>query len=454
VAVRWWWLATLGVIACGPRPRNEPLPVVPQRVAPAEPVSPPGAVPTRWHTTSALDMADAEWRDLDVTGENWRQRVEAIDPTHRAQMASSLLEAGNFDCPVTYAPLESCARTPMLRELRPDSGIDDACLRRVLALWAIDQLPDDALYELFEEMSSLVRIPPPEHELAAAVLARFDSGFEAAQLRWEAKSAGHTVTLDDRLLATFEHDELVRAAVDLHFDAAVLALEPVDDLDAHLYAVDDDELRRSTRLEIMDRLVDAFVLVGRHEADRIHGALWWKTRSDDCIEAAAATASLAALGGTDVELPTGPFESVEAVIAAACARLALDVRGRPWKPLLSKRGIAVTKTREDPFRIDALWTKYPFAYDDDLDGVPDVPEADPDGDGDVATTREQSERRWHKRFTLPYAEELKLALPHCDGNVCKLPGSTVWFELDIARELGTLLRLRGIDRHERVGSEC
>ncbi len=415
----------------------------------------PEALPDRLRTGTSLEYWVDAWDELGITGENWRERLDTIDPAARPQMAMSLLRGGGFDCPEQPAPPGTCAPPATLREAKQESTLTDPCLRRLLALWAIDQLSDDDLYLMFDELTELVELGPPEVALATAVLERFVTGFEAVQLRWVAEFAGHEELPDINVVSSLSEDELRRAARDLHYDAAVIALDARVELELYLYALDDTNLQLDTRLEVMERLAGAYPDLDEDQQISIRMALRWTSRNGDCLEAAIATKLLSTLrGGSGIVLHSGPFDSEAGVVAATCAGLAMGVRGSAWKQVISKQGIEVAAEREDPFRVDALWTKYPFAYDHDLDGAPDVPEADPDGDGNVATTREETTRRWHKRFTLPYADELKLALPHCKDNICKVPDSTVWFELDIARERGTKLRLRGIERHERVGSDC
>ncbi len=432
--MRAMWL-TLALVACGGR-APEPLPTVPTRV-PARGAEAPRTL---------------DWRDLAITGENWFEKVETIPQDQRVAMALDLIEGGGFACQTVAS--EGCEQGQLMPVPGIDDDIDEPCLRRLLALWAVDQLSDEDIYERFDLMTSLVWVPPPEEALTLAVLERFQTGFEAATIRWEAEAAGHKYLPEFDFAGALDPDEVKKAATELHLDDALLALDPIEDADVYIAALDDRELRPETHLEVMDRL-----LVQRDRFDeptrrQVAENLGWLRYSSDCALAAAAIATGAQFEGTDLEMPQGPFDTEQALIAAACASLAMDIRGAQWKQVVTKHGLAVKNDREYEFRVDSLWTKYPFAFDNDMDGVPDVPEADPDHDGNASNVVETSTRWVGQRFTLPFADELELALPHCDGRRCKVPDSSVWFELDIRQERGTWLRLRGIERHERVGFDC
>ncbi len=392
------------------------------------------------------------WSGLAINGENWRDKLAEIPPGERSSMAIELLEQGRFRCDPVQG--EECLQHQTLRVPDAASDINDPCLRRELALWAVSQLSDEQIYAHFDLMTALVWVPPPEQALASAVLDRFRTGFEAASLRWEAEAAGHEHLPPFDFAGALDHEEMVKAATELHLDGAVLALDPVEDMDVYVEALGDPELLPETQLAMMDRLVAHLDRMDDEARLKASDGLYSLRYSHDCTLATAAITTAARFTSGHTMLPRGPFTDQESLISATCATLAMGVRGQDWKQLITKHGLEVTSEREDPFRVDALWTKYPFAFDEDLDGAPDVPEADPDGDGNVANTVESSTKPWSKRFTLPYADELKLALPHCEGNICKVPSSDVWFELDIQKERGTKLRLRGIERHEKVGTDC
>lgn len=431
--------------------------------APARPTAPaPAREAPRAHVDAPLSDVEraaqlaAKWQALGINGGNWKQRVATIPADDQRAMAIRLLHQGNFACPSLPVGRDQCPGEALQRLPTDGSTISDPCVRRLLALWAIDQLGDDpqVLADMYPTLVALVKLPPPEHELGEAALTKMPSPFHLAGALWEAKAVGNLGLVATHPLEGFEVEDLRIAALDFHLDAAVLALAPADHADIYRWAINDEYLLPATRLRAIEVSTElAHGYADEIDVDNVKYALGTAAREGDCAIAAAASAALASLGEGAAPVPQGPFRSVDEVIHAACTVLGQDARGSVWKPLVGKR-VTIVDHREDPFRIDALWTKYPFAYDNDMDGVPDVPEADPDGDGDVATTRKSRVVGIGKRFTLPHSDELKLALPHCIDADCYVPGTSVWFHLDIGAVSGGGLRLHGVERHERVGADC
>jgi hypothetical protein len=349
-----------------------------------------------------------------------------------------------------------CPEQCVLQAPTETSTLDDPCLRRRIALWALDQLHDeDTLTSLSDELLFLAGLPPPERELPAAAIAKMPSGFLTATALWEAKAAGNDELVSPHALEGLAHEDLLQAAASLHLDEALLALDPSLETDLYLDALLDDALRPATRLEVIDLMTsEATRAAGAELGYQVRRRLDTLVETDDCTIAAAAQAAIAKLDGNGVAMVAGPFMIEQDVIRAICATLGVGAPGKAWRSVVARRGLDVVNHTEDPFRVDALWTKYPFAYDNDEDGVPDVPEADPDLDGNAATWKEVDRVYWTKKFMLPFADELKLALPHCEELRCRVPGTSVWFELDIRLQRGAMYRLVGIDRHEKLWSDC
>jgi len=435
-----WWLAALGLIACSGTAPSERLPT-----GPATRVAQPAEEPAE---------AALTWASLAITGDNWQAQLATIPADQRASLAVRFLEAGAFECPALPPQPGECAEQGALRQPDAGSTLKDPCLRRLVALWALEQIDEDMITaSLSSALMRIVRIPPPDRELPAAALDKMPGGFLTAAAMWEAKAAGNDELVSAHALDGFDDEDLRQAAGSFHFDEALLALDPAVDRELYLDALSDDALRPATRLQVIDLMVSlALDDGGLH--DRVHRRLTELVETDDCTLAAAAQAALAELDGDRVPPVIGPFEAEADVIRAICATLGTGSRGKAWKSMIARSGLDIADHTEDPWRVDALWAEYPFAYDDDEDGVPDVPEADPDLDGNAATWKETRHMRWHDQSRLPFADELRLALPHCEDTRCPVPGTSVWFRLDIRLQRGALYRLVGIDRHEQLGSDC
>ncbi len=108
-------------------------------------------------------------------GENWMDRVETIPrdpPAVRRAMASYHLRSGRFWCP-TVQRTSGCATRSTFLPPAATAGLDDPCLRRDVALWALDQIPeediDGPLYAAYVDM---IKLRAPERELNQRALAR------------------------------------------------------------------------------------------------------------------------------------------------------------------------------------------------------------------------------------------------------------------------------------------
>ena len=242
----------------------------------------------------------ALWQQLAPTGENYEDRLAAIpeDPAVRRPMAVALLEQGNFACEAVVK-YEGCGQESVeLGPIEPTAGLEQPCLRRRLALWALDQLTADDARALTEALVGLVELPEPEDELRTQAFAvAVDDGQRLALLaaakgkelhELAEAEAGKLITIAAR----------VEALRDLHIDAAADGLDPVAHHDVLLAALVDTELASTTRRTIMSQLAG-------DQAPAVTEALVDVVDDDDCGLAMEAAELLASRGDAS-HLPERP----------------------------------------------------------------------------------------------------------------------------------------------------
>src|SRR6185369_5483522 len=96
-----------------------------------------------WSKVALTDdtAALALWRRIAPTGTDWEDKLQEIPAGPARPLAIAELHGGNFLC--TKPPAGDCARP--VYDVDPPAGaagFDDPCLRRLLALWALDQIDD------------------------------------------------------------------------------------------------------------------------------------------------------------------------------------------------------------------------------------------------------------------------------------------------------------------------
>ena len=266
-----------------------------------------------WDRAPAADIEDvalkpprtaaealALWQQLAPSGENYEDRLAAIpeDEAVRRPMAVALLGQGNFECEAVVQ-YEGCGQESVeLAPIEPTAGLDQPCLRRRLALWALDEITADDARTLTEALVGLVELPEPEDELREQA---FAVAVDDAQ-RLALLAAAKGKDLDE--LAEAEAAKLttisarIAALRDLHIDAAAQGLDPVAHRDVLLGALVDDELASDTRRAIMSDL-------GGDPAPAVSQALVAVVDDDDCGLAMEAAELLASRGDAS-HLPVRP----------------------------------------------------------------------------------------------------------------------------------------------------
>lgn len=343
----------LAIAAC-----TRPTPATPAPSPVAAPIAPaeePGAsrqldepapkplLSIDWKTVSLTNDADAValWRQIAPTGGDWELRLGELPDLgdlHR-RLALALLRGGNFACkPVPVDP-DSCG--PVTLAAPPDSTFDDPCLRRELALWALDLLDEEDAPSLTRELLGIAALPPPEEELVRAAFELIPAGRDDLLLPMiEAAVAAGQGAIADESLADLAPAQLEKVALKLHSDGALRILDPAQSRQVFLAAIVDRKLLPATRTSAIDDLVAGED--GRLKKD-LRTALLAALKDPSCEVAAAAARALVAAGESRFA-PKPQVGSVAEAIRSLCVSTAyseaapLDASLRRF---VSKRGLQI-----------------------------------------------------------------------------------------------------------------
>jgi hypothetical protein len=412
--------------------------------APADPLG------IDWRTVSwdTEDEARAIWRRLALTGDDFVLRMSYLPtelPALREALARALLREGNFACPASAVPLD-CERVLLEHQaIAPDDHLGSPCLRRELAWWALDQLDTETLViDLADELVALAGLPPPEDQLNRAALHRAESD-EGLLLRMldAAERAGNEQVADEAL-GSLSEAGLATAALHLHIDGAVEALDVDGALDVYLQAIHAAGLRRATRLRALGDLARYGTRLdpGEPARPRVIAALERAAAADDCGLAGAAAAGLAAIRGRPFPASLPRRARPEAASRTVCKILVgVEEPGPLLASLVGPHGVIVEEQVADPDRVASLWAEPAD------DAAPDQTATGPDGAPSTWSLVRRVPRA--ELASLPFLDELARALPGCDlAGECKLPGEQVWLRLHWRKGPGGRLVLDRLVRRE------
>lgn len=246
------------------------------------------------------DEARALWQQLAPNGENYEDRLAAIpdDEAVRRPMAVALLEQGHFACAAVVEYHGCGEESEELAPIEPTAGLDEPCLRRRLALWALDAITADDARALTGVLVGLVELPDPEDELRTQAFAvAVDDGQRLALLA-AAKGKGLHELAEAEAAKLTTIPARIQALRELSINAAATGLDPVAHRDVLLGAMVDAELASATRRAIMAQLA--------HDQDpAVTRALVEVVDDDDCSLAMEAAELLAARGDPSY-LPVRP----------------------------------------------------------------------------------------------------------------------------------------------------
>jgi hypothetical protein len=432
----------LPIIACSGPAKPVPTPPAPSGVAtlvdpiatppddPADqppPLDPDVVVAIDWASASTATDADANalWRRILPDARSWELRVVQIPDEHLVPLAAALLRGGNFAC----APLsEACAPGFLgFADPTPEATFDDPCLRRALALWALPRIDTPNLGPLVPTLKAMLATPSIDEEVAAAALVVTGELPETTRMELlrAARGAGHASV--DTELGELSEASLTTAAMELHIDGAVEALDAELSRPVFVHAIADPQLRPRTRIAAIQDLAASVEKTLPRDLEK---ALVVAAKDPDCALAATAGITLASFGkkGFAPKRPKG--KKAGDALRALCVMAAGDAV-EAAADFIGPAGLKVVERTFDP-TLEAL------EDDENLDG-----------DRDPRTSRTVETIAKKDLVDIPFATDLPTALAHCKGTVCSLPGAGIELSLAFVPAKDGGLWLDAIERRDR-----
>lgn len=400
----------IGFLGCGGSPHEPAKPSVNPPILHAVEEASPRAPDPDLHRPPPRRLLDIEWGEIALTddaaaialwhriaptGADWEDKLQEIPAAIARPLAIALLREGNFAC--SKPPSGACPR-PLYDVAQPGdgAGLDDACLRRLLALWAIDQLDDAALPAVVPALRGIAALPPPESQLVEAAIHAFpddqyDARLEILAIAWRAGQR----ELVEGSISTLDEPHLVEAARRHHIGGALDMLAAADHRDLYLGAIGDEALATRVRTAAIGELVGSDARL----APDLSSALVAAVKSKDCTVAATA-ARVLDQHGAHRYLPARPrTRDIGQLMRAMCVLASYETLQQSDEPsllasYLPARGLERIAITYDP-----------------------LSEVDSDGDGDPHTTH-TGELLSRGDAVLPELEDLVRAMAHCTGAIC------------------------------------
>jgi hypothetical protein len=402
-------LVIAGLASCGgarpqqPTMTSDPPPAVAAAPAPAPPDPDLHRPPPRrlldldWAKVTLTNDAEATalWQRIAPTGADWEDKLGEIPAALARPLAIAILHGGNVTC--MKPPTGACAKPAY--DVAPPAdaaGLDDPCLRRLLALWSIAQLEDDDLPAVKDALRGIAAIPPPESQLVAAAIhavpeADQDTRLELLSIAWRAGQGD----LVDTAVGSLDEAHLITAARAHHLTGALEVLSAEGHRAVYLAAVNDEALAARARTSAIGDLV---ALDDKLPPD-LSAALVSAVRSKDCVVAAAAARALDQHGDHRF-VPRRPrTANTGALMRAMCVLASYEALQQSDEPsllatYLPARGLERVTITYDP-----------------------LSDVDSDGDGDPHTSH-TADLVPRGDAVLPELEDLVRAMAHCTGTIC------------------------------------
>ncbi|MBA2543876.1 MAG: hypothetical protein H0V17_29800, partial [Deltaproteobacteria bacterium] len=285
----------VGLAACGGTPHattpvtQDPPATTTQRTFAPDPdlERPPRAklLAIDWSTVRLTSDAEAIalWSKLSITSNDWHDKLEEVPNEFDRPLAVALLREGNFNCVPARAAGECVPPVFDIPEPQATAGLADPCFRRLVALWAIEQLEAEDVAIVFEGLKKIAALPPPESQLTAAALKVVPDNEPARRLELIsiAYRAGQR-DLANAALGTLDEKFLVEAVTTHHVDGALEMLPVSTHRATFLAAIGDDKLPTKARTTAIAELADDKL------APDLRTALAKVTTTADCAVAASA----------------------------------------------------------------------------------------------------------------------------------------------------------------------
>ena len=350
-----------------------------------------------WDKIALTDDAAALalWRRIAPTGADWEDKVQEIPAAAARPLAIAVLNGGNFAC--ARPPAGACPAP--IYDVDPPAdtaGFDDACLRRLLALWAIDKLDDRDLPAIRPALHGIAAIPPPESQLVAAAIHAIpeddhDARLEILAIAWRAGQRD----LVDAAVGALDEAHLIAAVRQHHIAGALDVLSAEGHRAVYLAAINDDALPPRARTMAIGELV---VGVDALAAD-LQSALVTAVKARDCSVAAAAAYALDRRGDHRFAPRRPRTGNVGQLMRALCVLASFEA-------LQPSDAASLLPTYVPPRGLERV----AISFDP-------LSEVDSDGDGDPHTTQ-SADLVQRDDAVLPQVEDLARAMQHCTGAIC------------------------------------
>ena len=311
----------------------------------------------------------ALWKKLAPTGANYEEKLASIpaDGAVRRPMARALLAGGNFECKDVVRYEECGNEYEEWADFDVKAGLDDACLRRRLALWALGEVEPADLAGLDEVLVAMASLEKPEDELPQAVALAANDAPEPLRLAvigaLVAAGREEEVSIDG-----LSEEGLVKAAVEHGVDEAAGGLHEVRHLEELAGLLGSEGMSDETRAALLDRLDEV-----KHPV--VTAALVELTSDDNCELAMAAALALDRRGDASHMPRRSAGQSIEAARQAICMLLHDPDGTRAEERLaafIGPDGVEVEHTIEDPWAEDAGPDDEPEAPDEPLRTVDEI----------------------------------------------------------------------------------
>lgn len=400
-------VAAVLLAACAAAPAPRPVVVAEAPVA-AKPKQIEPIPETHYQPKLAIDWAHTKvhsdeealalWAKIAPTGADWDEKLPEIpgdQPVAKA-LALALLHGGNFACPAVITTHNCKKQAFDVEAPKPTEGFDAPCLRRLLALWAIDHLEPSDRPAVRDAYLAIAQLPPPESQLVSAVLQTLPPNDGDEQwLFLEAAWAAGQRELVNAHIGMLDESRLIAAVTRDHIDGALQVLSAEGYRSTFLAAVSDEKLDPKARIDAMNELVTS---EDKLSFD-VKSALIAATDSPDCGVAAAAARQLETRG-IKTYLPTRPkLRNDKAMLRGLCVLASYEA------------GQKADESSLLPSYVPARGlTRVTVSYDP-------LSDVDTDGDGDPHT-RHEAELVARKDVMLPDPSDMAAAFKHCKGTTC------------------------------------
>lgn len=370
---------------------------------------------------------------LGLTGAGWEPRLAALSPARARAEAVAFLREGELRCLQLEEHEVGCGDVEQVfAPVDPAADLDDPCLRRRVARWALTRLEATDVHAVADALAAIVALPAPERELADEVVALVPPGDDALRLRLiEAALAAGRADVADLLVAGLTPGGAAVAVVDLGREAAIAHLGPAPAAGTLAAA-----LARAPSPAAALQLLDAATAASLDDP-ALAAAVRTAAGDDDCAVAARAAVLLDA-AGDDQYLPHRlPLRGEADATRALCVARHVS----PEEAMTVVWSLVATDGLELAVTERRLWVE------------PDEPDPDLDGDGDPATssTRERIEP---DALDARAAELVEAWLPlACHGGTCFAAGGVVTLGFASGAGRGLQLVEIAVARHEE-GCGC